>query len=227
MRSAVIESLVKKLFNAYINESETLRGVYHFSTICKDIGGVKTRITGLYPIGFSEDEAIRLKYLRGKMKRVGAVATIFPELEIKEGILADCIRLFNLNSPSDPYVFRLYSSSLLRKRLFRDGAISIYSSKEELESAVLEVICAIEEYFIRPQCMIYNMNVDLLEYIDKNHSFFTYPFLSKLIIYLRHTKSRDENELYSLAEKRFSDYKYRTQIIRLALTESIHRVICD
>lgn len=227
MRSTVIESLVKKLFNTYINESETLRGVYHFSTICKDIGGVKTRITGLYPIGFSEDEAIRLKYLRGKMKRVGAVATIFPELEIKEGILADCIRLFKLNSPSDPYVFRLYSSSLLRKRLFRDGAISIYSSKEELESAVLEVICAIEEYFIRPQCMIYNMDVDLLEYIDKNHSFFTYPFLSKLIIYLRHTKSRDENELYSLAEKRFSDYKYRTQIIRLALTESIHRVICD
>ena len=216
MRSTVIESLVKKLFNTYINESETLRGVYHFSTICKDLGGVKTRITGLFPIGFSEDEAIRLKYLRGKMKRIGAVATIFPELEIKEGILADCIRLFNL-----------YSSSLLRKRLFRDGAISIYSSKEELESAVLEVICAIEEYFIRPQCMIYNMNVDLLEYIDKNHSFFTYPFLSKLIIYLRHTKSRDENELYSLAEKRFSDYKYRTQIIRLALTESIHRVICD
>ena len=111
--------------------------------------------------------------------------------------------------------------------MFRDGAISIYSSKEELESAVLEVICAIEEYFIRPQCMIYNMNVDLLEYIDKNHSFFTYPFLSKLIIYLRHTKSRDENELYSLADKRFSDYKYRTQIIRLALTESIHRVICN
>jgi len=64
-------------------------------------------------------------------------------------------------------------------------------------------------------------------YIDKNHSFFTYPFLSKLIIYLRHTKSRDENELYSLADKRFSDYKYRTQIIRLALTESIHRVICN
>ena len=209
MRSTDIESLVKKLFNTYINESETLRGVYHFSTICKDIGGVKTRITGLYPIGFSEDEAIRLKYLRGKMKRVGAVATIFPELEIKEGILADCIRLFKL------------------KRLFRDGAISIYSSKEELESAVLEVICAIEEYFIRPQCMIYNMDVDLLEYIDKNHSFFTYPFLSKLIIYLRHTKSRDENELYSLADKRFSDYKYRTQIIRLALTESIHRVICN
>lgn len=231
MRSTDIKSLVKKLFNTYINESETLRGVYHFSTICKDVGGVKTHITGLYPIGFSEDEVIRLKYLRGKMKRVGAVATIFLELEIKEGILADCIRLFNLNSPSDPYVFSLYSSSLLRKRLFRDGDISIYSSiyssKEELESAVLEVICAIEEYFIRPQCMIYNMNVDLLEYIDKNHSFFTYPFLSKLIIYLRHTKSRDENELYSLADKRFSDYKYRTQIIRLALTESIHRVICN
>ena len=102
MRSTDIESLVKKLFNTYINESETLRGVYHFSTICKDVGGVKTHITGLYPIGFSEDEVIRLKYLRGKMKRVGAVATIFLELEIKEGILADCIRLFNLNSPSAP-----------------------------------------------------------------------------------------------------------------------------
>lgn len=227
MRSTDIENLVKKLFNTYIEESETLRGCYHFSTICKDIGGVKTHITGLYPIGFSEDEAIRLKYLRGKKKRVGAVATISPEIEIKEGILADCIRLFKLNSPSDPYVFRLYSSSLLRERLFRDGAISIYSSKEELESAILEVICAIEEYFIHPQRMIYNMNVNLLEYIDKNHSFFTYPFLSKLIIYLRHTKSRDENELYSLADKRFSDYKYRTQIIRLALTESIHRVICN
>lgn len=101
MRNIQIESLVKKLFNTYIEESEILRDNYHFSTICKDTGGIKTHITGLYPIGFSEDEAIRLKYLRGKKKRVGAVATISPELEIKEGILAGYY-------PNNPH---LYSSN--------------------------------------------------------------------------------------------------------------------
>lgn len=230
MRGTNIERLVKELFITYIEESERLRDKYHFSTICETQGGEgkpkKTHVTGLFPQGYPEHEVIRLKYLRGTKKRAGAMATLSPELEIKEGTLADCIRLFKLNSPSDPYIFRLYSSSLHRERLFRDGAISIYpNSTGELEPAILELIRAIEDYFIHPQCMIYSMDINLLDYIDKNHLLFTYPFLSKLLVYLKHTKHINENEMYALADKRFADYKHRAQIIRLIQTESIQNAI--
>ena len=230
MKSTHIENLIKKHLITHIENSEELKGRYNFLTIRKELGDNKLlSISGLFPVGFSEDEAIRLKYLRGKHKRMGAIATISPELEIKEGVLADCIRLFKLNNPSDPYIFRLYSFHLLhKKRLFRDGAISIYpNSCGDIEDSVLEMIGAIEEYFIKPQSMIYRMSVNLLEYIDKNHQLFTYPFLTKILIYLKNTENINDNEMHSLANKRFSDYKYRTQIMRIVQTSSIYNLLCD
>ncbi len=173
------------------------------------------KINGLF-VNDTQKDYIQLKKLTGSHKEYGAIASFSIEMVIKTGLIAREILRSKFSFIEDMYIFRLYSSNLVKNSFFRNGGtVSFYQNKAvTLENQVYKFIENIEKFFIKPEIMIYTVDNELLEFIDNNYESFKYPFFTKAIVYSHNNENLTEEDLMSLGIKRFSDYKHR-------------KIICD